>query len=207
MDLRGCGGSHAAHGTAGYHEERDLHVAADRLLRESGNATAILWGESLGGAVSLVSATLPGAEDRFEQVIAWSPFCDLADASDVANRDTPIGRSLLGKSYRWILRQRMGKDVHDFQEYLVYCASELGMSVDELLRHGSPLAHIADLRVPATILHAEDDDIVPVRNAERFAESGARNLSVKIVPRGAHLEFDREAPQWYRAVTAKMLGI
>lgn len=206
LDLRGFGGSHCASGTAGYHEARDLHIAADHLRAESGSQRVILWGESLGGAVSLVAATLPGAQDRFERVIAWSPFSDLGDASDVANPDTPIGRSILGKTYRWLLRHRMGREFNDFQEYLAFSARQLGMSPEELLDHGSPVQHVDALRVPAVVFHAEDDDVVPVHHAERLAATGAPNLDVHIVPRGAHLDFDREAPRWYEAVTAKMLG-
>jgi len=205
MDLRGFGGSHAVPGTAGYHEARDLHLAADRLLEESGAERSTLWGESLGGAISIIAGTLPGAERRFDRIIAWSPFSDLAEASAVANPDTEVGRSMLGRTYRWLLRHRSHNRIRDFQQYLEYCAGELHMSVEDLLRHGSPLLHAADLRIPAIVFHAEDDDVISVTHTRRLAATSAPQLSVHVVPRGGHLEFDRYAPQWYQGVTRSLL--
>ncbi|HUR68905.1 MAG TPA: alpha/beta fold hydrolase [Candidatus Thermoplasmatota archaeon] len=206
LDLRGFGGSHGVAGTAGYHEARDLHFAADRLIAQSGADRVTLWGESLGGAVGLLAATLPDADKRFDRVVAWSPFCDLADASDVANPDTEVGRSILGRTYRWLIRRRTNNQVRDFQEWLAFCAQELDMSVEDLLRHGSPLLHVDKLRVPATVFHAEDDDVVPVRHAQRLAATSAPKLAVHVVPRGGHLDFDRAAPLWYAQMTEKILA-
>lgn len=204
LDMRGFGGSHALPGTAGYHEARDLHHAADHLLARSGASRALLWGESLGGAVSLIAGALPGAEARFSRVVAWSPFADLADASAVANPDTDVGRSMLGRTYRWLLRYRTGNAVRDFQEYLAFCSRELGMSVQELLEHGSPSRHCHQLAVPATVFHAEDDFVVPVDHAHRLARVQAPNLKVHVLPGGGHLDFDRIAPRWYRDVTREL---
>lgn len=208
IDLRGFGGSHQCLGSAGYHEARDLHAAADRLRAESGARRVHVWGESLGGAVSLLAGALPGAAHRFESVIAWSPFADLSRASAVASPDTKVGRSLLGRTYRWLLRRRTSKDVKDFEQYLALCATQLGIGVDELLRRGSPLHHVGSLEVPAFVFHARDDPVVPVWHAERLAElagAHAPRLSVEIVPRGQHLDFDRAAPQWYQGVTRRLV--
>lgn len=205
MDLRGFGGSHHALGSAGYLESRDLHLAADRLREESGADRVALWGESLGGAVSLLAASLPRAEDRFSRVLAWSPFADLRDASTVANPSTDVGRSILGRTYRWLLRHRTRNEVRDFEQYLDLCAKYLDMDIETLCRHGSPSCHVSKLRVPATVFHAEDDFVVPVAHAHRLRDVGAPKLAVHIVPRGAHLSFDRAAPEWYEAVTRKLL--
>lgn len=201
LDLRGFGGSHAMPGTAGYYEARDLHHAADRLLAESGASRALLWGESLGGAVALLAGSLPRAEERFSRIVAWSPFADLADASAVASPETAVGRSLLGRTYRLLLRHRTRRAVNDFQEYLAFCARHLHMDVEELLRQGSPSRHVRELRVPALVFHAEDDVVVPVDHARRLAAVGSPELTVHVVPRGGHLDFDRVAPVWYESVT------
>ena len=205
LDLRGFGGSHECPGAAGVHEARDLHVAADRLLAESGDERAVLWGESLGGAVSLLAGTLPGAERRFERILAWSPFADLRTASTVANPGTPVGRSMLGRTYRWLIRQRTANEVRTFEEYLAYVAGQLGMEVDELCRAGSPIEHLDKLRVPAVVFHAEDDDIVPVDHARQLETRAHGKLDVVVLPRGGHLDFDRAAPNWYADVTRNLL--
>lgn len=206
LDLRGFGGSHSALGSGGYLESRDLHLAADRLREESGAPRVALWGESLGGAVSLLAASLPRAEQRFSRVIAWSPFADVRDASTVANPSTDVGRSMLGRTYRWLLRHRTRNEVRDFEQYLGLCAQYLGMSVEDLCAHSSPSCHVRELRVPGVVFHAEDDPVVPVDHAWRLARAKAERLAVHVLPRGAHLGFDREAPEWYAAVTQKLLA-
>lgn len=205
LDLRGFGGSHGCPGTAGILEARDLHLAADRLLAESGASRALLWGESLGGAVGLLAGSMPGAERRFSSVAAWSPFADLRTASTVANPRSPVGRTMLGRTYRWLLRHRTGNEVRTFEQYLALVAEELGMGVDDLCTAGSPAAHVARLRVPAVVLHAEDDPVVPVAHARRLAGYAGERLAVHVVPRGGHLDFDRAAPLWYASITRKLM--
>jgi pimeloyl-ACP methyl ester carboxylesterase len=205
VDLRGFGGSHGSPGTAGVHEARDLHAAADWLLAESGARRALLWGESLGGAVSLLAGTLPGAASRFSRIVAWSPYADLRSATAVANPSTPVGRSMLGRTYRWLIRHRTGNEVRTFDQYLALVANQLQMSVDELCAVGSPELHVSRLRVPAVVLHAEDDFIVPVAHARRLEQRAGARLAVHVVPRGGHLDFDREAPLWYASITRKLI--
>ena len=205
LDLRGFGGSHAHLGSAGYLEARDLHDAADLLRELSGQPRVHLWGESLGGAVSLLSAALPGAEERFEQVVAWSPFCDLTTASRVASPDDPVGRTMLGRTYRWLLRRRTGNEARTFEEYLAVAAQRVGVPVEELVRHGSPIHHVHALRVRAHVFHAEDDPVVAVEHARRLEGAAAQRLSVAVLPRGGHLDFDREAPVWFEGVTRSIL--
>lgn len=205
VDQRGFGGSAAYPGTGGSQEARDALVAADWLARESGVPKVLLWGESLGGAIALLAACQDGAEQRIESVLAWSPFADLADATRAAATDDERGRTLLGHTYRWLLHHHDHR-VRDFREFLTLRARELGISVEELMYAGSPARHVARLRVPATVVHAEDDPVVPVAHARKLADARSAKLNVHVVPRGKHLEFDREAPTWYEAVTDRFLG-
>ncbi len=204
LDLRGFGGSHEHRGTAGYLEARDLHPAADWLRDRSGVSRVTLWGESLGGAAALLAGALPGAEERFEKVLAWSPFAELVDATRIASPTHPRGRTLAGVFYRALIRVRTRREAGNFDDYLERQANALGMSRAEFAFSASPVAHMRDLQVPAFVFHAEDDPIVPVKHARLFAsEAGthAPRLHVEILPRGNHLLFDREAPEWYRLVT------
>ncbi len=201
LDQRGFGGSHAHAPTGGRQEARDVHAAADWLRQESGAARVTVWGESLGGAVALLAGTLPGASERFERVVAWSPFADLALATRAA-RDP----SILGRMYRWLIRERTRGAVQDFHGFLTLRAQALGVPLEDLLRAGSPVAHCHALQVPAFVLHAEDDPVVPVSHAKLLLDARAPRLAVQIVPRGRHLDFDREAPHWYAATTAAILG-
>lgn len=202
LDLRGFGGSHAHLGTAGYLESRDLHVAADWLTARAGVERVILWGESLGGASALLAGTLPGAPARFERIVAWSPYSDLLDATRIACADHPRGRSLAGYTYRFLMRVRTRRELKDFDEYLASQCASLSMEREAFIRAGSPIFHVSSLKVPAYVYHAENDRIVPVEHAYALARlDDAPLLHVEIVPRGDHLDFDRAAPKWYRAVT------
>jgi alpha-beta hydrolase superfamily lysophospholipase len=208
VDLRGFGGSHAHHGSGGLLEARDLHDAADWLRDASGAARVDVWGESLGGAVALVAAALPGADERLRSVIAWSPFAELSDAIQASSIHSRRGRTLVGRIYRWHLRRRSANKLPDFGAYLRHRAAEMEMALADLVVAGSPCYHMEDLKVPATVFHAVDDEIVPVNHARllaRVARDRAPLLSVHIHPRGAHLGFDRVAPVWYRATTSSLL--
>lgn len=205
LDLRGFGGSHAHLGSAGHLESLDLLVAADRLREASGARRVILWGESLGGATALLSATLPDAASRYERVLAWSPFADLAKASRVGSIQFRAGQTALGRTYRWLLRKRTGNEAQDFEDYLAMAANAVGMSPRQLALEASPLARVHELKVPADVFHAEDDDVVPVAHARWLDGTGAAKLRVHVLPRGGHLDFDRAAPSWYAGVTEAFL--
>lgn len=207
VDLRGFGGSHEYPGSGGFLEARDLLAAADWLRSTSGRDKVFLWGESLGGAVSLLSGALPGARARYESVLAWAPFADLADAIRAGSATSRRGRTLVGKTYRWLIRRRTGNEVADFGEYLQRRAKDLNMPWEELVAAGSPCFHMEDLQVPAMAFHAADDPIVPVTHARLLARAAERAplLSVHVLPRGRHLEFDRIAPVWYQATTSALL--
>lgn len=206
LDQRGFGGSAAFPGAAGYLESADAHAAADWLRASSGAKKVTLWGESLGGAVALLAASRPGAADRFERVLAWSPFADLDDATRASVSTDARGRTLLGSTYRWLLRHRTRNAVSDFREYLALRAAELGVTVDALVEAGSPARHMAALEAPAFVFHAADDAVVPVEHAKRLAATGAPLLHVEVLPRGAHLAFDRAAPSWYAGVTERIIA-
>lgn len=209
LDQRGFGGSYAHPGTGGYLEARDVLAAADWLRGASGAAKVVVWGESLGGAVALLAGAQPGASERIARVVAWSPFAELADAARAASPHSRRGRTLLGRTYRWLIRERTHGEASDFQAYLALRANELHLRLEDLLRAGSPVLHCHALEVPASVFHAEDDPVVPVVHAKRLRELAAcgkaPRLDVHVLPRGRHLDFDREAPRWYEAVTASLL--
>ena len=209
VDLRGFGGSHAHPGTGGMLEARDVHAAADWLRSASDVPRAHVWGESLGGAVALLAGAVPGAAERLAGIVAWAPFAELSDAIQASSPKSRRGRTLVGHTYRWLLRRRTRNQAPDFAAYLKVQARALGVPMEELIVAGSPCYHMEDLEVPATVFHAVDDPIVPVNHArllERIARERAPHLRVHIHPRGRHLEFDRVAPLWYAETTRALLS-
>jgi pimeloyl-ACP methyl ester carboxylesterase len=85
--------------------------------------------------------------------------------------------------------------------YLQDIASKYyGLAPEELFESDSVLHRVAQVRVPALHIHAEDDWVVPVEQAIRLREAtreqAHRLLGVCVKPRGAHCAFQRVEPVW-----------
>jgi predicted alpha/beta-fold hydrolase len=86
------------------------------------------------------------------------------------------------------------------QELVV--APHYGITLDEVYERSSAKNHIAGARVPLLVLHAEDDEVVPVEHARMIEEAavGNDNVRVWIVPGGGHAAFDAIDRDWTYAV-------
>jgi predicted alpha/beta-fold hydrolase len=86
------------------------------------------------------------------------------------------------------------------QELVV--APRYEITIDELFERSSAKNHIAEARVPVLVLHAEDDEVVPVEHARMIEEAAAGNDHVRvwIVPGGGHAAFDAIDRRWTYAV-------
>ena len=75
-----------------------------------------------------------------------------------------------------------------------------GVTIDELYDLASVVNRVDRIRVPALQLHAADDWVVKVNQAERLREAAARVgntlVGVCVKSRGAHCAFARVAPEW-----------
>lgn len=205
MDQRGFGGSWAVPGSGGLLEADDVLAAARHLREATGCGRVAIVGESLGGAAALNAAARDGAADDLAAVAAWSPFADLAEAVThltVPNPDGGRALAVTQRAYRVMLWARSHGRYRAFDQYLADRAQELGMDVRGLLEAASPVRRIGDVRVPALIVHAEDDPVVPVRHARLLAEAAKDNpnVAVRILPSGGHLFFDAMDDAWYWGV-------
>jgi uncharacterized protein len=173
-----------------------------------------LVGYSLGGNFMLrVAALAESTGLNIARVIAVSPVLDPGETlhaieSGLSAYHTYFirkwARSLLKKQAAW-------PSVYDFQE-MVRLASLRHMT-DEMVRRFTPYPtlqdylngysitgdRLANLKVPASVITAYDDPIIPVRGLERIARPPA--LNVTITRHGGHCGFfDQIAgPGWLEA--------
>lgn len=179
-----------------------------------------LAGFSLGGNFMLrVAAQAERAQLNIARVVAVSPVLDPSETLHAIEHGFTVyhryfmkkwGRSLLKKQAAW-------PSVYDFAELLRL--SSLRRMTDEMVRRFTPYTSLEDylngysitgdklatLTVPASVITAQDDPIIPVGGLERLAQNPA--LSITVTRHGGHCGFfDRLAgPAWLeRKIVAEM---
>lgn len=170
-----------------------------------------LVGYSLGGNFALrVAARAPAAGIRLRQAIAVCPVLDPRHTLDSLERGLFIYRNYFVLKWRRSLVQkhRAWPDLYDLDE-LLERRNLTGMTEHLVLRHSDfpDLASylrgyaitgeaLAGLEVPARIVHALDDPIIPAADLERLAKSPA--LRIAVTAYGGHCGFleSLTGPSW-----------
>lgn len=211
IDLRSFGATEylsRAPSTAGWKEGEDV-LAAARFLREAGSTSVGAIGISLGGSSVLGSAHLDGAEeDLTGGVLA---ICPPADTHEMVLR---ISRTTRWRHYDPMsgLQAMLRSRVHasrwpaDFQNFVDpierLSAPYYEVEPEYIWERSSAKNTIAGARVPVLVLHAEDDWLIPVSQAEMLREAGQGNdlVRVWIVAAGRHAAMDAVDGRWAREV-------
>lgn len=181
-----------------------------------------LAGFSLGGNFMLrVAAQAERARLDIARVVAVSPVLDPSETLQAIEHGFTVyhryfikkwGRSLLKKQEAW-------PSVYDFAELLRL--SSLRHMTEELVRRFTTFASLEDylngysitgdklasLKVPASVITALDDPIIPARGLERLARTPA--LSITVTRHGGHCGFfDRlGSPAWLeRKIVAELMA-
>jgi hypothetical protein len=204
MNMRNCGGTmHLSSSLYNAGLSGDVCVAAESFLKE-GFDSVFFVGFSLGGNVVLKAASELSKKphDWLKGVVAVSPSLDLSACVDAIekgfNRVYEINflRSLKSK-----IREKSGLKQGDYDLRLLgkikslrqfddaFTAPDGGYgSADEYYRCASALPMVSLIDVPALIISAQDDPIVPFSSlAPLLAESGMVEL---LAPKfGGHAGF------------------
>ncbi len=210
LDLRGFGRSARysdALPTGTWKEGEDL-IAAARYLGSLDQVTTVgVCGYSLGAGSTLSAVGMDGGEHITGGAIAWSGFADVRRMMEHISQVPlpwepymvawPLFRTCLA-----LKANDFGLRVNSFAEVMAVAAERYGVSVDELFRLSSPKTHLAGIRTPTLHIHAQDDPVVPVREAEdNLAEAASLPyFDVWIVPKGGHITFRAVDPHWYWGV-------
>jgi predicted alpha/beta-fold hydrolase len=206
FNMRGCGGTESF-ALSNYHagQTGDLRIVLEGL-RTGG--PMVLVGFSLGGNVSLKLAGELGETDLIAGVCAVSTPIDLAECVRRLG-----ARSNFIYSWRFLsrlrdrirLRARQAPDhystselarvrtVHDFDH--LYTAQFFGFgSADNYYGTQAAKNFLDRIRVPALLIQAKDDPLIPVEVYDHPAFRTNPNLRLLAVEHGGHLGFIARGP-------------
>lgn len=147
FDFAGRGESEGDTITLGPREADGLRGAMDAMASrpEVDGARLALVGRSMGA----VAAILAGRDPRVRALVLDSPFATLEDVVDHNLRARGVPPALVRGPAFAVVAVRARFEPGDVR----------------------PVDVIADVDVPILLMHGEDDDLVPIRHAERLAEA------------------------------------
>lgn len=198
--MRSCGGTER-HSPTLYHGGMTGDLAAVlRLFRQEGRAPAFVVGFSLGGNVVMKLAGELGdaAAEIVRGVCGVSAALDLeASARSIAAGENRLyeRRFVLKMRRRLIATGRYsapdfaGLDtLRAVDDGITAPAFGMGTAVN-YYRTQSAIAHVERIRVPALLIQAKDDTIVPWHIVEHAAVRANPRIQVVVTGHGGHLGF------------------
>jgi hypothetical protein len=177
-------------------------TGALRALAKGGGPPPTVVGYSLGGNFALrIAARAPLDGLAVQRVVAVCPVLDPARTLARLERTTALYRNFFVYKWRQSLKVKLaawpdryqraellaGRDLTGMTEHLVLRYTEypdLGSYLDGYAVVGDTLA---GLTVPAHVLLAADDPIIPIGDRVRLAPSEA--LDVRVIEQGGHCGF------------------
>jgi predicted alpha/beta-fold hydrolase len=194
-----------APGTGGWKEGEDI-ICAARYLKSLGATSVGALGISLGSS-SVMNASHPeGAELLDGGILAICGPGDVKTAVEYIDRSVPRSHPFysISKMFDAMLVSKVRNlgwpsEVADFGTLIEHVvAPRYGITPDDVYERSSAKNHIQNTRVPLLILHAEDDEVIPVAHARELEQAavGNDNVRVWIVPGGGHAAFDVIDKRW-----------
>lgn len=176
FDFRGHGTSDGKYTSLVYFERFDLLAALD-FLRARGITRVGLYGLSMGGAIALATAPL---SPLVVGVVSDSAFAELWHVTRhaVTKRRFPgIAAALIG----WL------------------AIAIAGLRLRANLFSADPLRAVQRIApTPVLLMHAAEDDDVPVAEARRLFAAAREPKELWVVPHAAHREIEAVARDEYR---------
>jgi predicted alpha/beta-fold hydrolase len=213
IDLRSFGVTEmltVAPNTGGWKEGEDI-ICVARHMHALGCTSVGALGISLGSSSVMNASHPPGAAEALDGgILAIAGPADTRLATEYIDRPVPLGHRFypVSQLFKTLLVSKVRNlgwpaEVASFeklQELVV--APRYGITLEEVYERSSAKNHIAKARVPVLVLHAEDDEVVPVEHARIIEEAAAGNDNVRvwIVPGGGHAAFDAIDRDWTYAV-------
>jgi predicted alpha/beta-fold hydrolase len=209
IDLRSFGLTEMltrAPSSAGWKEGEDI-VCAGRYLKELGSTSVGAIGISLGACSVMNACHLAEAPEQLDGgILAISGPADTRVATEYIDRPVPRGHPFypVSRFFHTALIAKVRNlgwpaEVASFQRLTeLVVAPHYGITVAELYERSSPRNHIASAQVPVLVLHAEDDEVVPVEHARMLerAAGDSELVRVWILPGGGHAAFDAIDRRW-----------
>jgi pimeloyl-ACP methyl ester carboxylesterase len=197
--------------TGGWKEAEDI-IGAARLLGSFSEVTTVgVSGYSMGAGSTMVAAGMDSGEFITGGVMAWNGYSDtrrmVAHITRVPMPWEPFMVAYpLFQTLFLLKRHDLGKEyshIKNFgQIYSHACSEQYCLTEDEVFTRSSPMNYLDKVQIPTLHVHAEDDPIVPVREAEdnaRIAKDNP-NAEVWILNRGGHCAWTFVDGAWYGRV-------
>jgi hypothetical protein len=213
LDLRNFGDSSRfseAPTCWGYRESEDILAAAEYLESIDRVSTIALCGGSMGAASALLAAGRSRLDGPLSGgVIALNGY---ADAERIVDHISTVSRPWIERSIIWFFFRLLlllktslegPRPFTDFKEYTREVSGQYyEISDSDLYRKASPLNSVGEIEVPCLVIHAVDDLIVPVGEAEELRAATRDNpvFDVMIMPGGGHALYAATDPGWFYKV-------
>lgn len=206
IDLRGFGESRRVYSTPGWKEAEDV-VAAVKIFRENAPLHKLhIYSESLGASAALIAAGMEGRKGRRlidGGLLAVSPFSDAQrEVEHISSKPVVTSQFYMVQWFFRRLLQLGGHHYDTFTDYMRDAARAYEVDLPLLYERSSPRHFLADINVPALILHADDDPVVPVEHGRDFEAllEGRRNPAIWRLPWGSHCLWELLDPDWFWTV-------
>lgn len=206
FNMRSCGGTEAFSGRTLYHsgQTEDLLSVAVQMASE-GRGPIFLVGYSLGGNVVLKLAGELGSSGRhlISGVCAVSTPIDLAACVEQLGKPWNVlyARRFLRRLKERVMRKELlcpgsfaigrmdhVRTVYDFDD--VFTAASFGFgSADRYYATQSSNQFLEDIRVPALLIQAKDDPLIPFRVYDHPAFGRNGRLELTATEHGGHVGY------------------
>ena len=172
--------------------------------RRIGTAPLFLCGYSLGGNFALrVALEGPASGIDIQHCYAVSPVISPHQVLTALEDGMPLYRFYFSRKWRRSLRYKQdlfpnhlelddwyrARDLRQQTDILVQRFTDFGTLDHYLSGYAIGGDALADLRVPATVVTAEDDPVVPIADYHALPENPC--LQLQILPRGGHCGYLR----------------
>lgn len=170
FDFAGCGCSSGKYISLGYYETLDVGAVLSLLTTDFGMNQFLLWGRSMGAAVSILSL------EKYSNILAAvvdSPYTSIVSLMTQLARSKKIPKWLIKRSIQKIRKRIQKKAQFDIYEV-------------------SPISKVENIEKPIFFIHGTEDlFVVPDNSQQLFDSCPSQFKEIHLVP-GEH---DSDRPQ------------
>ncbi len=207
LNMRDHGGTEALN-TAPFHGMRleEVFLATQKIAALEGDSPFYIAGFSMGGNFALRLAIEHGKRPipSLKHVFGVSPSVDPKGTVEAIDTAFPLYSFYFGRKWRKMIRAKQAafpqlyadfdevlaiKDSYEMGEWFIPRYSGYPTSDDYYRDYTIHPKNLAAITVPLTIITAQDDPIVPVRDFEAFRTIDNPNFTLAVQPFGGHVGF------------------
>jgi predicted alpha/beta-fold hydrolase len=191
-------------------EGSDILAITRQLKKEHQALKIFLVGFSYGGGIVLNALSNESAKEVISGVVAVSPTIIISHAVSHIDTDPGIGSPFypIYNLFQTCLRLRHGLAIRTFHEYLEKAAERYGFTPDDMLRRSSLPSFIHSIEIPALLLIAKNDPVIPEGDIGTTARMAKTSDYVHLMVRqeGGHIAFSFIDKRWFYRLIEEFTG-